>query len=145
MRFALSVGSYFAWLLSFPVFGPALGSLAASRGADAASLAGAFLPAHALGLAAAGTFGSGYLSSGRAQAAIIAVCGLLGLALLGLPNGAWRGVMLLLGLLSAMPVISWMAVISTASSTASARAVTLRFLLVVTPRTSFLPTIVAPG
>lgn len=109
VRFALSLGGYFAWLLSFPVFGPALGALAASRGGEAGGLVEVFLPAHALGLAVAGTFGARRLPGGRALAAVIVTCGLLGLSLSALPAYAWRGVMLLLGLLSAGPIIAWMA------------------------------------
>lgn len=38
VRFALALGGYFAWLLSFPFFGPALGALAALRGVNVGNL-----------------------------------------------------------------------------------------------------------
>ena len=106
-RYALPLGLFFGWLLSFPVYGPVMGALAEARGVEPSGAVTTFLIAHAAGL-----FGFGFMGSRlplpwpwfiRGSLA----CLVLTLSFVALPPSFWSPAMALLGLLAALPVIVW--------------------------------------
>ena len=101
------LGLYFAWLLTFPFFGPILGSLAGASGIDPSPIFSAFIIGHALGLLTFGFIGLRVrLTRVWFVVAALAVATVT-LVFVRIPPAYWLWVMRVLGVASAIPVMTW--------------------------------------
>ncbi len=105
--YALLLGLFFGWLLSFPMYGPVMGAMAGARDVEPGSIVTTFLITHAAGL-----FGFGFLGSRLPLTWPWFVygslaCLVLTLSFAALPPSWWSPAMGLLGLFASLPVIVW--------------------------------------
>ncbi len=109
----LSLGGYFGWLLSFALFGPALDANLHATPLGGAYLTSFFLPAHALSLLALGLLlqksSFGYRTTFRSAVLLTA---LLSVLMIWAAPSLGVFLMLLLGVVSAIPVLGFAPVLA---------------------------------
>lgn len=106
-RYALLLGLFFGWLLSFPVYGPILGAIAGVRAMDPGPAVTSFLIAHAIGLFGFGLLGTRFSFQWTWFLLGALACAAGTLSFTGLSPILWSWAMGALGLLAALPVIVW--------------------------------------